>query len=261
MAILRSFLRDIFVCVQFLSRLNLPAQIANHDKPDFTLSARAFPLAGLLLSLPSVCAIALLSFANVSIFVIAAVAVGVQLMVTGALHEDGLADCADGFGGGRTIEDKLAIMKDSRIGAFGVTALAMALIFRVCLVAALLEYALLAAVLAFSAAQMLSRALQVTFWRSLPNARGDGLAHTFGTPSSIATRIALAIGGTGALILTSLAFQASSIAIALLLAAGSAVIFRALCKKQIGGHTGDTIGAVQIITEIAFLLGLTTFTA
>jgi len=261
MAILRSFLRDIFVCVQLLSRLTLPAAIANHDTPNFTTSAQAFPVAGLLLSLPSVCAIAILSFANAPIFVIAAVAVGVQLIVTGALHEDGLADCVDGFGGGRTIEDKLAIMKDSRIGAFGVAALVMALIFRVCLVAALLEYAFLAAIFAFSAAQMLSRAFQVAFWHSLPNARENGLAHTFGAPGIIATGFALAIGGTGALVLTPIAFQTSSIAIALFLATGSVVAFRALCKKQIGGHTGDTIGAIQIITEIAFLLGLTTFAA
>ncbi|MEP2943220.1 MAG: adenosylcobinamide-GDP ribazoletransferase [Hyphomicrobiales bacterium] len=251
--------KDLTVCVQFLSRFPIPEILANHDKPDFKRSSRMFPVAGFLIAIPAISAMVLLGLLNVPPMAVAAVTIAIQLAVTGALHEDGLADCADGFGGGRTREDKLTIMKDSRVGAFGVAASIMALILRFALLTALIEVSLLAGILAYLASQMLSRAVQVYFWQSLPLARQDGLAASFGQPDERAMTWALATGIISALTLTFFAFPALSVFIGMVIVIIALIAFRTLCIKQINGQTGDTIGAIQIITEIAFLIGLTTF--
>lgn len=256
-----STFKDLIACVQFLSRLPIPDLIAIHDKPDFARCSRMFPITGFLIALPAVGIMIFLSILDVPPMVSAAITIIVQLAVTGALHEDGLADCVDGFGGGRTREDKLTIMKDSRVGAFGVAASVLVLILRFALLSAFLETSLLAAITAYLAAQMLSRAVQVYFWQSLPPARPDGLAGSLGAPNSHATKSALATGIIGALTLTLFGFQAASVFLGLVMTISGLIAFRTLCKKQINGHTGDTIGAIQIISEIAFLIGLTTFSS
>lgn len=253
--------KDFTVCVQFLSRFPIPELLASHDKPDFKRSSRMFPVAGLLIAMPAISAMVLLGLLNVPPMVVAAVTITLQLAVTGALHEDGLADCADGFGGGRTREDKLTIMKDSRVGAFGVAASIMALVLRFALLTALIEVSLLSGILAYLASQMLSRAVQVYFWQCLPPARQDGLAATFGQPDEQAMTWALATGIISALTLTFFAFPALSVFIGMIIVLIALIAFRTLCINQINGQTGDTIGAIQIITEIAFLIGLTTFSS
>lgn len=252
-------LQDLLSCVQFLSRLPVANALANHDEPDFARSSRMFPLAGLLITLPATGVMVLLSLFGLPAMVIAAMVIATQLMVTGALHEDGLADCADGFGGGQTVEDKLAIMKDSRIGAFGVAALIMAFVLRFALLVSLINISLSAAILAYLAAQMLSRTVQVYFWHSLPAARSDGLASTFGQPNEQSIQVALAVGIISALTLSFLAFKGGSIFIGLIITLIAFLVFRAVCQKQIKGQTGDTLGAMQVIAEIAFLIGLLTF--
>ena len=252
-------IKDLMACVQFLSRLPIPEFLANHDKPDLAKSSRMFPIAGLVISAPAIIVMMLLGLLDVPSQVIAAVVISIQLVVTGALHEDGLADCADGFGGGRNLEDKLAIMKDSHVGAFGVSASIMALVLRFVLLSSFLDISILAAILALLSAQLLSRAVQVAFWQSLPPARPDGLAGTLGQPDGAAIQWALAIGIIGAITLTFFAFPAISVFLSMAMTILAVIAFHLLCKKQINGQTGDTIGAIQIITEIAFLIGLTTF--
>lgn len=253
--------KDILVCIQFLSRLPVPERFADHDKPDFTRATRMFPLAGLLIALPAVLLIAVCNALRMPEMLGAALAVALQIAVTGALHEDGLCDCIDGFGGGRDSDSKLEIMKDSRVGAFGLVAAVMALILRVVLIASFLHISPAAAIAAFLSAQMLSRAFQVYFWRKLAPARKDGLAYGFGEPSRLASATAMTLGIGGALFLTLPLFQTVSVALALIGASAALTLFGLLCKHQIGGHTGDTIGALQIVAEIVFLAFLTTFPA
>lgn len=253
--------KDLLSSVQFLSRLPIPVALADESEPDFTRSSRLFPIAGLIITIPALVAMIVLGIFGVPAMVIAAIVIAIQVIVTGALHEDGLADCADGFGGGQTPEEKLEIMKDSRIGAFGVAALIMALLLRFALLSALISTSLMAGLLAYGAAQIVSRAVQVYFWQNLPSAKPEGLSSAYGEPDEGSVRWALGTGVIAALALTLFTFNVTSIFIAFILVLIAFLAFHMLCQKQINGQTGDTLGAIQILAEIAFLIGLTTFIA
>ena len=247
--------------VQFLSRLPIPSSLANHDKPDFENGSWSFPLAGIVICLPALAIMIAAYLLGLNAEIIAVLTIATQSLVTGALHEDGLADIADGFGGGATRERKLEIMKDSSVGAFGAVALILSYLMRFVLLSSLLDMTFFMAITGFIAAQAVSRAVQVWFWQSLPAAREDGLSSAFGTPSQQSAQTALLIGGSSLLLPliadVSIFSLAISIALIILLLVG----FRKLCIDQIGGQTGDTIGAVQVLAEIAFLIGLLTFTS
>ena len=178
----------------------------------------------------------------------AALAVAATLAATGCLHEDGLADTFDGFGGGRSRERKLEIMRDSRIGTYGACALALSLMLRVGALASLADPGQVA--LAMIAAHAGARALLPLFLALVPPARPDGLAADAGRPSLARVAVAGLLGIV--LLLASFGPAGSLVPLAgLLLALG---IMRKLCLRQIGGQTGDTVGALEQIGEIAVLL-------
>lgn len=166
------------------------------------------------------------------------------VMLTGGLHEDGLADCADGFAGGRDRDRVLEIMRDSRIGTFG----ALALVFAV-----LLKFTLLASLAHAQAAHslimapVLSRFLVLPLALMLKPARVDGLGRTFAahvrsSEAVLATVPVLIVG----ILLFPLAFV--PIAVANCSAVG---LFGWYCHRRIGGMTGDTFGAAIQVAEIA----------
>lgn len=169
-------------------------------------------------------------------------------LVTGALHEDGLADTADGFGGGRTRDDKLAIMRDSRQGTYGIIALILSIGLRAVALASVpgpIEGGL-----ALIAAHATSRGfLAPAMWWLTP-ARDDGLGAMAGTPSQGTALIAALIGAFVALGM--LGPVRGGVAIVLSGAAVAATA--ALARRQIGGYTGDVLGALQQIGEIVMLL-------
>ena len=169
-------------------------------------------------------------------------------LLTGALHEDGLADTADGFGGGRDRESKLEIMRDSRSGAYGVLALIFSVGLRVAALVAIGSP--IEAGLALIAAHAASRAGLPFIMRWLVPARGDGLGAMAGTPGPVAMLVALAIG-----ILVSLGMLGPIRgAVAIVVAGVAMVATAALARRQIGGYTGDVLGAIQQIGEITMLL-------
>jgi adenosylcobinamide-GDP ribazoletransferase len=178
----------------------------------------------------------------------AALAVAATLIATGGLHEDGLADVADGFGGGATRDRKLAIMRDSRIGTYGVCALILSMVLRVAALTNLGDPAVVAAVLV--AAHAAARAPIPTFMRLVPAARDDGMSADAGRPPAVSA-MAAAILGLIALVL-GLGFAAGVVA-AVVLCAGFGVTAW-LCSRQIGGQTGDVLGALEQIGEIVVLL-------
>jgi adenosylcobinamide-GDP ribazoletransferase len=177
----------------------------------------------------------------------AAFAVAAILAVTGCLHEDGLADTVDGFGGGATRERKLEIMRDSRIGTYGVCALALSLLLRVGAIASLAEPVLVLSALV--AAHAASRAAIPAFMMFVPPARTDGLSAGAGRPSGscVATAIVLGVIALGG----GLGPSTGLIAFALVGLAGGAMAW--LCRRQIGGQTGDVLGALQQTNEILVL--------
>ena len=244
--------------IGFLSRLPVPARYFE-DEPGTGMreDAGAFPLAGAAIAAGPAVLLVVLSAIGVPPLMAAALAILVLVAVTGALHEDGLGDVADGFGGGGTPERRLDIMKDSRIGTYGAVAIAGSLVLRVGGVAALLGgEGPIAAGLAVIAAAAASRGAIVWFWNSLPNARGDGVAHDAGAPSQSAVRVAAAAGLAIFAVLGIATAGVANTAMALLFALAALRGFGALCKRMIGGLTGDTLGAAQQIAEVMLLTGL-----
>ena len=175
-------------------------------------------------------------------------AVAAQILLTGGLHEDGLADLADGLGG-RTRADKLGIMRDPRLGSFGALALILALLARIAALAALAEPLLVAS--ALIAAGAASRAGLPALLASLAPARDDGLAADAGRPHPLRAAAGIAIATLLAVVVL-----APSVAVGGLIGAAGALLSVAiLARRQIGGHTGDVLGAAQQLAELGFLLG------
>ena len=169
-------------------------------------------------------------------------------LVTGALHEDGLADTADGFGGGRDRDEKLAIMRDSRQGTYGVLALIASIGLRAVAVASIpgpIESGL-----ALIAAHAASRAFLAPAMLWLDPAREDGLGATAGRPNFATALAALAIGGFVAIGMLGPLRGGAALVLSGVAVAATAV----LARRQIGGYTGDVLGAFQQIGEIVMLL-------
>lgn len=241
----------------FLTRL--PAGwlgIASDRRPDFTIAARTFPLVGLLVGL--VGAIALLFGAALGLPPLAAASMSLAatIALTGALHEDGLADTADGFGGGTTATRKLEIMRDSRIGTYGCVALVLSLLLRASLIVTLLPFGALAVAMALIAAEMVSRAAIVQLWTALPPARFEGLASSTGRPTSETRWHAIGIAIIAALIAGVLGTGLFAAVVALAVVALASYGFQLLCAAQIAGQTGDTLGAAQQIALVTYLMAI-----
>ncbi len=251
---------DFAGMVRFYSRLPMPKLSSADDPgllPDFARATRMLPFAGLVIGLPGALILLVLGATGLSSPVVAALAVAVTAGVTGAFHEDGFADVADGFGGGRNRERRLEIMKDSRIGAFGGLALAIQYGLRTLLVADLLDSldgpAAAVAMLGIAA---LARMAPIGLMPTTPPARADGLARAVGAPNlvdwgiGLVVAAALFVGATGFFL--PFGNVAAAIAVAGLLLAG----LRLLAIRAIGGYTGDVVGAGTVLAEIGLLLGL-----
>ena len=246
--------RDAWVATSFLTRLPLhgalipPAYRDGATIPTLSASARAFPLAGLAVGIIGALALTVASGLGMHPLAAALVGLASAVLVTGALHEDGLADVADGFGGGATADDKKDIMRDSRIGTYGV----MALVFAVGLRAgALVSFATPGdAAFALLGAVVMARAVLPGVMLLFDSAREDGLGAGAGRPTRDA---AVTAAGLGALFgFLFLGFMAT--VVASVLAVVSAYAVAALAKRQIGGITGDVLGAVVVVVELAVLV-------
>lgn len=240
----RDLLHDFLACLVFFTRLPVPR--SDDEERRFAVSLWAAPLAGLVIG--GIGGVVYLVAVRMGIPPLPATAIALAgvLMVTGCLHEDGLSDMADGFGGGKTRERKLEIMHDSRIGAFGASALIISLLARWSAVASIFGPWL--AFLAFVAAHTASRAAIPAFMHLVPPARTEGLAAKVGGVSMETAGVAGAIGFAGLLLLG----MSTALAAAIALVAW-VIFFRWLALRQIGGQTGDVIGAMQQGAEIIVL--------
>jgi adenosylcobinamide-GDP ribazoletransferase len=208
----------------------------------------AFPLVGA--GVGALCALAFLTaqLAGVGIAAAAWIALAVGILTTGALHEDGLADTVDGFGGGRSRDEKLAIMRDSRHGTFGILALVLGVGLRAAALGNLGDP--IHAGLALVAAHAASRGALPLLMRALYPARPDGLGAAAGRPSRLVAIIACLLG-----VALALACLGPALGGAALVAAAVALTVAAiLARRQIGGYTGDVLGFFQQIGEVMMLL-------
>jgi adenosylcobinamide-GDP ribazoletransferase len=211
-------------------------------------SAWAFPLAGLAVAAPACLVGGLALSAGLPATIAAGLVLTVQIFLTGAMHEDGLADVADGFWGGFTRERRLEIMKDSRIGTYGVLALVLSIGLRWAALSSLL--ALDGAFALIMAIALLSRAAMPLLMATLRNARGSGLSSQVGRPGGIQVATACGLSAFAALILTGFA---TMLVCALALGLTTAAL-GILARRKIGGQTGDVLGCCQQICEISGLL-------
>ncbi len=254
---LQTFVGDLKSSLAFLTRL--PAGWLGIDpdvRPDFTRASGLFPVAGVLIGIAGGLVLLIAGAIGVPPLAAAALAVAATMGLTGALHEDGLADVADSFGGA-TPERRLEIMRDSRIGSYGAAALVLSLIVRIACLAAIVTVGALQAAIALAIAEGISRTALVRLWNEQPPAQDSGLAHDTGPPDHNAMVLALAIAAVLALV----AIPAVGLRPALLaavLAALATYIFTRLSAGAIGGRTGDTLGACQQVALAAWLIGAAT---
>lgn len=248
------------ICVRFYSRLpvpTLPGEADPYAIPDFRTVTRALPFAALIIALPSALVLLGAGAAGLGGLLSAALAVATLAITTGALHEDGLADSADGLFGGRNTERRLEIMKDSRLGSYGALAMGLSLLLRVAALALILDrLGPLAATGVFVIAALVSRLSGVRLLAMTAPARADGASAAVGRPSVRTALLAYAIGSGLALALAiGLRLPLFGLALGFFLAAANAALVRRLCLALIGGQTGDIAGATQQLDEIAIYLG------
>ncbi|MDO8884733.1 MAG: adenosylcobinamide-GDP ribazoletransferase [Pseudotabrizicola sp.] len=230
---------DLASAFGLLSRLPL-VQTAHH-RPH---ACWAWPLVGLVVGgLAAGLGWAAIN-AGLPVGLAAALVLATGAMSTGALHEDGLADTADGLFGGWTRERRLEIMKDSHIGSFGTLALLLVTLAAWSALGALLQAGAYGAIVAAAA---LSRAPMAMIMAVMPQARASGLSHSVGRPpvwaALLATTFAL-------LIAAPLGLMAATMAVS---AAGAGLAIALLARARIGGQTGDILGASQQLANLAAL--------
>lgn len=246
---LRRELEYFLGAVRFFTRLPVPAWVG-HSAEALNHSARYFPAVGLLIGgIAALVYLAVLQLWPQPVAVLLAMAA--TIYATGAFHEDGLSDAADGLGGGWEKLRILEIMKDSRVGSYGVVALWLGLsgkfVVLSLLDAALVPWALLAG-------HAWSRWCSTLLLATMDYVREDLLAKA----KPLATRLSgpafLVATGFGAVALFFLPWQ--NMLLACLLALLATLWLAAKFRRWLGGYTGDCLGAVQQVSEIAFYLGL-----
>jgi len=243
---MNEWLDDFKTAVSFLTRLPMPHP-EGAMPPDFVRAQRMFPIVGALIG----AAVGLLCLGlrhiGVPDLAAAALALGVGAMLTGALHEDGLADVADGFGGGRDVAAKLEIMRDSRLGTYGALALLVSFATKLSALAAIPDGFVVQSLIA---AHALARGVLPWMAISLPYARKDGLAANAGRPD--ATTAVMAAAFAFAIAWLSLSF--ANAVLAAIMAAAGAIGMAWLARRQIGGQTGDVLGGAEQVGETAILV-------
>ena len=242
---------DLKICIQLLTRL--PVYISDTQE-GFSISgaSRLFPIVGAIVGIIAAAVLWVGSWFTFPSAILALLALLTMTLVTGALHEDGLADTFDGLGGGLTREQKLSIMRDSQIGSYGVMALLFSFGLRWAALTEITEQGFDVVLMSLIATAAASRAALPAVMHFIPVAREDGLSVGAGKPSFDRAITALLIGVGFLLFL--LGFRTCIVAIGLsALVAGMFVYFVAM---RLGGQTGDVLGATQQITETTIFLAI-----
>jgi adenosylcobinamide-GDP ribazoletransferase len=243
---MNEWLDDLRTAVAFLTRLPMPHPTGPMPA-NFVRARRMFPAVGAAFGGAVGLFCLGMRMIGVPDLAAAALALGASALLTGALHEDGLADVADGFGGGRDPAAKLEIMRDSRLGTYGALILMVSFVAKLSALATLPDAFVVQSLIA---AHALSRGVLPVMSMSLPYARRDGLAASAGRPDLATAGTALAL----ALIIALLTLRWADALCAALVAAAVAIGMAWLAQRQIGGQTGDVLGGTEQLSETAILL-------
>jgi adenosylcobinamide-GDP ribazoletransferase len=244
---MRSLAADVRVSILFCTRLPIP-NLAAIDSHNVARASWAFPVAGALVGGAGALVYVVALGGHLPPMVAAVLALATTLVITGCLHEDGLADAVDGFGGGRHRERKLEIMRDSLLGTYGVCALVMSLILRWSAISTLASP--LPVTSALVAAHVSGRAALPALMYFVPPARADGLSAQAGQPPGRSVAVAVLLG----ILTLGVSLGPAATMIGLVLAASAWSFMAWLSMRQIGGQTGDVLGALEQIIEIIILL-------
>lgn len=248
---------DLIMGLRFFSRL--PTGDSPFEKPNLNRIAVGLSFTSVVIGFLPALLMMLAAWLGVPNYFAATLGVAAMLVATGAMADDALADSADGLIGGATIERRLEIMKDSRHGTYGVAAIGLYLLLRVTAIGAVAAYNPLAAGAIWLASTVIGRSASLWVSVALPNAREGGASASVGRVSRKAF-----FGGMGFAVLLAFVLAApftSVVAVILSLAAatGLAAAWVWTCRKLIGGQTGDLIGALQALIEVAVLTVLLVF--
>ena len=256
----KSELRILFAAVGFYTRIPCPNWVG-HSHDLLNKSSRYFPLIGWFVAILTFAALWLaLLVLPVEIAVIIGMAAGV--LVTGAFHEDGFADVCDGFGGGYDKARILDIMKDSRVGSYGVVGLILISLLKFAALKALLAISFidinptLALLLIFISAHSVSRFAAVSIVFTSQYVREDSLSKIKPLAKQHSWREVFGSSMFGILPIVVLSFYHWQILLTLIPVALARFLMLQYYTKQIGGYTGDCLGAVQQVCEIVIYLSI-----
>lgn len=245
------YLLDFLASIMFFTRIPIKWQFFSDKPPNLTRAAWCFPLIGYVIGIISGTIGDLCLFINLPIFLSCTIAITLSVIITGAFHEDGLADMADGFGAGGLPEKVNKIMHDSRLGTYGTVALILGLLIRLGLVVSLVElgYSIMA-ILAFSFA---SGKLSIIFMRNFFNVsnfskNGSIIEHVSTKNWLVATTLWFAP--------VFFIFPFLAILFGFILNFCVIFVIGKMSQRKLNGITGDILGATAFTTELVFLLGL-----
>lgn len=242
----------LFICaLQFLTRIPTP-QLPDFQPEWIQQSARYYPVVGLLVGAFSGGVLWLASHLW-GAWIAAVLAVATGMVLTGCFHEDGLADTADGIGGGQTRSRRLEIMKDSRLGTYGASVLFLNLALRILCLATLTVFSPLIGLACLIASNTMGRSVAVLAMAAMPYGGDPGMAKE-GKPdrtSLLNVVLGIAIGAA-----TMVPFTLSDAVIGICAGIGVAFIPALLAWRLLGGRTGDVLGAIEQAFEIGFLLAM-----
>ncbi len=245
--LLTRIIADIRVAVSFSTIIPAgPAKPA--DSGELSQAGWALPVAGLVVGFAGAIIYEIARKLGLPTDPAAVLALTTTIAITGAIHEDGLADSADGLGGGKDRDSRLEIMRDSRIGTYGACALVVSLLVRWSALATIAEPASVAS--ALLAAHAAARAQLPVFMWLVPPARSDGLSAGAGQASAQGALIAAALG----FLCLAFGLGAGKAILGLILLSLVGLIWAWLATRQVGGQTGDILGALEQVGEIAILL-------
>lgn len=244
-----------YLALSFFTRLPIP-QSMRYSAELLNKANRYFSLVGLLLaSILAVCYWLTSQTLPVSVSVL--ITMVLSILLTGAFHEDGLADMADGIGGAFDVEKRLAIMKDSRIGTYGSVALILALALKFALLFSLAEQGTLVLICALFLGASLSRALAASLISSLPYVSDESSSKSKPLAQNQSKQELFIVVIIGVL---PLMLYSTIVALSCLL---TLLLFRQLFSRwlrvKIGGFTGDCLGAAQQIAELLIYFVLVAF--
>ena len=251
MPILREEGTKVLLALQFLTRIPIPGNVP-FSEDRFAYTPRYYPLVGAIVGV--LCAITvLISSFLFNINVAVALMMMFSVLLTGAFHEDGLADTFDGVGGGLTRDKALSIMKDSRLGTYGTLALVMILLLKF---TALSSLAVQAIAIGLIAGHGLSRLSSVAVMASSHYVRDHGTGKPVANGIDKLSLVIASTTGLACLLLVLISLSFSMMICGLIGLVIGHGLMRCVYARKLGGYTGDTLGAVQQVSEVGFYVGL-----